>query len=94
MKHIGKRSYYIDGRSDKQSNWLRFINCACNVDEQNLIAFQYYSNIYYHSFKHVYPGKELYVWYGEQYARDLGIITSFEEGRVILLAEIKFTIYF
>ena len=35
-------------------------------------------------------GKELYVWYGEQYARELGITTSFEEDR----AEIKFTIYF
>ena len=94
MKRIGKRSYYIDGRSDKQSNWLRFINCARNVDEQNLIAFQYHGNIYYRSFKHIYSGNELYVWYGEQYARELGIITSFEEGRVILLAEIKFTIYF
>ena len=39
-------------------------------------------------------GNELYVWYGEQYARELGITTSFEEDRVILLAEIKFTIYF
>ena len=94
MKCIGKRSFYIDGQSDKQSNWLQFINCARNLDEQNLITFQYHSNIYYRSFKHVYPANELYVWYGEPYARELGIITSFEEGRVILLAEIKFTIYF
>ena len=94
MKHNGERSYYIDGRSDKQSNWLRFIICARNVDEQNLIGFQYCGNIYYRSFKHIYPGNELYVWYGEQYARELGITASFEEGRVILLAEIKFTIYF
>ena len=94
MKHVGKRSYYIDGQSDKQCNWLRFINCARNEDEQNLIAFQYHSNIYYRSFKHIYPGNELYVWYGEQYAKELGISASFEEGRVILLAEIKFSIYF
>ena len=25
-------------------------------------------------------GNELYVWYGEQYARELGITASFEEG--------------
>ena len=61
MKHNGERSYYIDGRSDKQSNWLRFIICAHNVDEQNLIGFQYCGNIYYRSFKHTYPGSELYV---------------------------------
>ena len=30
----------------------------------------------------------------EQYARELGITASFEEGSVILLAEIKFSIYF
>ena len=94
MKRLNEESYYIDGRSDKQSNWLRFVNCAHNEDEQNLVAFQYRGNICYRSFKPIYPGNELYVWYGEQYARELGITASFEEGRVILLAEIKFTIYF
>ena len=94
MKRVEERSYYIDGRSDKQSNWLRFVNCAHNVDEQTLIAFQYHGNIYYRSFKHIYPGNELYVWYGEQYARKLGIIASFEKGRVFLFAEKKLTIYF
>ena len=91
MKIFREGSYYIDGQSDKQCNWLRFINCARSEDEQNLIAFHYHGNIYYRSF---YPGNELYVWYGEQYARELGITTSFEEGKVILLTEIKFTIYF
>ena len=94
MKRVGEGSYYIDGRSDKKSNWLRFINCARNKDEQNLVAFQYHGNIYYCSFKHIYPGNELYVWYGEQFARELGMTTSFEKSRVILLAEVKLTIYF
>ena len=87
-------AYYIDGQSDKQSNWLRFVNCARNEDEQNLVAFQYHGNIYYRSYKHIYPDNELYVWYGEQYARELEITACCEKGRVILLAEIKFTIYF
>ena len=94
MKRVDVESYYIDGQSDKQSNWLRFVNCARNVDEQNLVAFQYHGNIYYRTLKHIYLGNELYVWYGEQYARELGITASFEEGRVILLTEIKFSIYF
>ena len=45
--HVGEESYYIDGQSDKESNWLRFVNCARNEDEQNLIAFQNHGNIYY-----------------------------------------------
>ena len=69
-------SYYIDGRSEDDSNWLRFVNCARTEEEQNLVAFQYHGNIYYRSFKHIYPGKELFVWYGVQYARDLGISVS------------------
>ena len=89
VKGFGESSYYIDGQSDKQSNWLRFINCARNENEQNLVAFQYHGNIYYRSFKHIYPGNELYVWYGEEYARELGITGSFEKGKVILLAEIN-----
>ena len=47
---------------------------SSNEDEQ--VAFQYHGNIYYHSFKHIYPGNELYVWYGEQYAKELGITTK------------------
>ena len=52
---------------------MRFVNCARNEDEQNLLAFQYHGEIYYRTFKNIYAGSELLVWYGDQYARELGI---------------------
>ena len=57
---------------------MRFINCARNEEEQNMVAFQYCGHIYYRSFKHIYPGSELLVWYGEEYARELGIPVDFD----------------
>ena len=62
---------------ENESNWLRYINCARNEEEQNLVAFQYHGEIYYRSFKKIHPGNELFVWYGDQYAKDLGISNSF-----------------
>ena len=36
-------------------------------------AFQYYGDIYYRLYKDVNPGVEFLVWYGQEYAKDLGI---------------------
>lgn len=58
------------------SNWMRFVNCARNEDEQNLTAFQFVGEIYYKTLRPVTRGEELLVWYGEEYAKDLGISTS------------------
>ena len=63
---------------------MRFINCARYEEEQNLVAFQYHKNIYYRAIQHIYPGNELLVWYGDEYAMDLGISTNRQEGRVQL----------
>ena len=52
---------------------MRFVNCLRCEDEQNLVAFQFRGEIYYRTYKTVNPGKELLVWYGESYAKDLGI---------------------
>eukprot|EP00057_Strongylocentrotus_purpuratus_P021476 XP_011675950.1 PREDICTED: histone-lysine N-methyltransferase PRDM9-like [Strongylocentrotus purpuratus] len=57
-------------------NWMRYINCARNEGEQNLVAFQYLGEIYYRTFKPICPGRELLVYYGEQYAKDLGITSQ------------------
>lgn len=70
----GLVTHVIDARDEKYSNWLRFVNCARNEDEQNLIAFQYRGHIYYRSFKVIEPGMELLVWYGDRYACDLDIL--------------------
>ena len=46
--------------------------------EQNLIAFQYKQAIYYKTLKKIRKNSELLVWYGKQYAQELGITTSTE----------------
>ena len=56
---------------------VRYVNCARNEEEQNLVAFQYRGGILYRCCKPIAVGEELLVWYGEEYARDLGIIFDF-----------------
>lgn len=70
----GLVTHVVDARDESHSNWLRFVNCARNEDEQNLIAFQYRGDIYYRSYKVIEPGMELLVWYGDKYACDLDIL--------------------
>ncbi|XP_041960178.1 histone-lysine N-methyltransferase PRDM9-like [Alosa sapidissima] len=64
---------YIDAKRETHSNWMRYVNCARDSEEQNLVAFQYKGGIIYRCCKPIGPGEELLVWYGEDYARDLGI---------------------
>ncbi|XP_030849723.1 probable histone-lysine N-methyltransferase PRDM7 [Strongylocentrotus purpuratus] len=72
----GKPHHYVDSNSEQTGNWMRYINCARNEGEQNLVAFQYLGQIYYRTFKPICPGRELLVYYGEQYAKDLGITSQ------------------
>ncbi|XP_078287821.1 histone-lysine N-methyltransferase PRDM9-like [Rhinoraja longicauda] len=64
---------YIDAQDESKSNWMRFVNCARKEGEQNLVAFQHRGNIYYRTCKPVPPHCELLVWYGDDYAKELGI---------------------
>uniref|UniRef100_A0A8D0BER4 Uncharacterized protein n=1 Tax=Salvator merianae TaxID=96440 RepID=A0A8D0BER4_SALMN len=64
---------YTDGQDETKSNWMRYVNCARNEDEQNLVAFQYHGEIYYRVCKTILLHSELLVWYGEEYGRELGI---------------------
>ena len=66
----------MDGSDPSCSNWLRFISCARN-EEQNMEAYQCHGEIYYLTFKAVYPGNELMVWYGEKYAEELEISVQY-----------------
>ena len=71
--------HFVDGQNPAHSNWMRFVNCARNEEEQNLQAYQYRWNIYYRTLKTIAPHTELLVWYGDQYAKELGI--SIQEGK-------------
>ncbi|KAF5891892.1 histone-lysine N-methyltransferase PRDM9-like, partial [Clarias magur] len=62
---------YIDAKREMHANWMRYVNCGRNDDEQNLVAFQYRGQILYRCCRPIDPGQELLVWYEEEYAKDL-----------------------
>ncbi|KAK1803146.1 hypothetical protein P4O66_021681 [Electrophorus voltai] len=64
---------YIDAERETHSNWMRYVNCARNDEEQNLVAFQYCGGILYRCCRPIKAGQELLVWYGKEYAKDLDI---------------------
>ena len=49
--------FYIDGEDVKQSNWLRYVNCARTKQEQNCEAFQYKGGIYYKTLREITIGE-------------------------------------
>lgn len=60
---------------------MRYVNCSRCENEQNLVAYQYHGEIYYRVYKPVEPNAELLVWYGDEYAEQLGI-PLFEEEQI------------
>uniref|UniRef100_G1L3S5 PR/SET domain 7 n=1 Tax=Ailuropoda melanoleuca TaxID=9646 RepID=G1L3S5_AILME len=44
----GRNCYeYVDGKDNSWANWMRYVNCARDEEEQNLVAFQYHRQIFY-----------------------------------------------
>ncbi|XP_050685878.1 uncharacterized protein LOC126980244 isoform X2 [Eriocheir sinensis] len=70
-----KRRVYVDSVDKSISNWLRYVNCARNTAEMNLEAFQYEREVYYSTLREIDGNSELLVWYGDEYGRELGILT-------------------
>lgn len=67
-------AYFIDASDPKYGNWMNFIQCARNQQEQNLKALQYSGCLYFESVRDVTVGEELLVWYDElQYDIYMGI---------------------
>ncbi|XP_071757977.2 histone-lysine N-methyltransferase PRDM9 isoform X1 [Centroberyx gerrardi] len=59
----GKDEYeYIDAARESHSNWMRYVNCARNEDEKNLLAVQYKDSVLFHCCRTIHPGDELMVW--------------------------------
>ncbi|XP_076409101.1 histone-lysine N-methyltransferase PRDM9 isoform X1 [Peromyscus maniculatus bairdii] len=70
----GRNCYeYVNGQDESQANWMRYVNCARDDEEQNLVAFQYHRQIFYRTCRVIRPGCELLVWYGDEYGQELGI---------------------
>ncbi|XP_066214071.1 histone-lysine N-methyltransferase PRDM7-like [Saccopteryx leptura] len=72
---------YVDGKDESLANWMRYVNCARNDEEQNLVAFQYHGQNSYQTFQVIKPDCELLVWYGDDYGQMLGIKCGSKEKR-------------
>lgn len=69
----GEDSYFIDARNIATSSSLRWINCARNLNEQNVFVYECRGKIYYMTGRDIAPSQELLVYYGDDYAKMLGI---------------------
>ncbi|KAK6980406.1 histone-lysine N-methyltransferase PRDM9-like isoform X1 [Biomphalaria glabrata] len=66
-------SHFVNASDPTNSNWMRYVNCARSEDEQCVTAYQHQGQIYYRSHKDIHPGTEILVYYGDSYAKELGI---------------------
>ncbi|ELR60166.1 hypothetical protein M91_08535, partial [Bos mutus] len=70
----GRNCYeYVDGKDTSWAKWMRYVNCARDDKEQNLVAFLSHRQIFYQTCPVVRPGCELLVWYGDKYSQELSI---------------------
>ncbi|XP_020316183.1 histone-lysine N-methyltransferase PRDM9 isoform X3 [Oncorhynchus kisutch] len=60
-------SEYIDAARDTHSNWMRYVNCARNEEEGNLIALQYRGIVFFHCCRSIPPGDEFLFWPGGRF---------------------------
>ncbi|UJR19601.1 hypothetical protein I4U23_022735 [Adineta vaga] len=73
LDESGQIMHYVDAAKFNKSNWLRYINCANTLAQQNLIAFITNGDVFYLVVRNISVGEELLVYYGNNYARKLGI---------------------
>ncbi|XP_071335526.1 PR domain zinc finger protein 1 [Trachinotus anak] len=65
----GQLHHILDGLNEERSNWMRYVNPACSVEEQNLVACQSGLDIYFYTIKPLQLGQELLVWYCPDFAQ-------------------------
>ncbi|XP_030766845.1 histone-lysine N-methyltransferase PRDM9-like [Sitophilus oryzae] len=63
----------VDAADETISNWMRYVNCAPHMKYQNVVAFQYKGELYYRTVRIIKKGEELLVYYGNSFAKELGI---------------------
>uniref|UniRef100_A0A8C7FWE7 PR domain zinc finger protein 1 n=1 Tax=Oncorhynchus kisutch TaxID=8019 RepID=A0A8C7FWE7_ONCKI len=68
----GRQLYhFIDGYDLQRSNWMRYVNPAHSLSEQNLVACQNGRDVYFYTSQPVEPRQELLVWYSQDFAQRL-----------------------
>ncbi|XP_041832612.1 PR domain zinc finger protein 1 isoform X2 [Melanotaenia boesemani] len=65
----GHLHHILDGLDEEHSNWMRYVNPARAVEEQNLVACQNGLEIFFYTIKPLQPGQELLVWYCSEFAQ-------------------------
>ncbi|KAM8764496.1 histone-lysine N-methyltransferase PRDM9-like [Rhynchonycteris naso] len=79
-------SMYVNEKDKSWANWMRYVNCAGDDEEQNLVAFQYRRQIFYRTCQVIKPDCELLVRYGNEYGQKLGINCGSKQKRELAAA--------
>ena len=74
----GTVHHYIDAKNPETSNWTRWVNCARRAEEESIRYVYCQGRVYYVLVKDVWPGNELLLYYGDDYADLLGIYYRME----------------
>ncbi|XP_046713558.1 histone-lysine N-methyltransferase PRDM9-like [Silurus meridionalis] len=74
---------YVDANREMHANWMRYVNCARNNEESNLVVCQYQGGILFRCCRHIEPGQELLVWYTEEYTKSQHSIRTPLEQKVL-----------
>uniref|UniRef100_A0A8C7L8E5 Tissue-resident T-cell transcription regulator protein ZNF683 n=1 Tax=Oncorhynchus kisutch TaxID=8019 RepID=A0A8C7L8E5_ONCKI len=64
----GRLYHFIDGYDVRSSNWMRYVNPARSLSEQNLVACQNGRDVYFYTIRPVEANQELLVWYSQEFA--------------------------
>uniref|UniRef100_A0A8C1M8Y0 PR domain zinc finger protein 1 n=1 Tax=Cyprinus carpio TaxID=7962 RepID=A0A8C1M8Y0_CYPCA len=67
----GHLHHFIDGYDVHRSNWMRYVNPARSLAEQNLVACQNGQEIFFYTIQPVEPKQELLVWYSPEFSQRL-----------------------
>lgn len=62
----------LDTTDENDCNWMCLVRTAAFSQEQNCMAYQLGSNIFYNTIRDIEQGEELRVWYAPHFARKLG----------------------
>ncbi|MBN3295715.1 PRDM1 protein, partial [Amia calva] len=67
----GSLHHFVDGYDLHKSNWMRYVNPAHSLHDQNLVACQNGKEVYFYTIKPVPPHSELLVWYSHEFSNRL-----------------------
>lgn len=67
----GQLQHFIDGYDVRLSNWMRYVNPARSLAEQNLVACQNGPDIFFYTLRPLEPKQELLVWYSPEFSQRL-----------------------